>query len=185
MYFDLKNRLPASLQYSLAVLASRVFVKWILKALSDAASCFLSFLSSSDPSSAPESSVILFKSLKRMAFLPAPLVVDGLGMTTAAIRWKQILDAPELGNFTAQQLLREVLTPQYIEAMNKRYETNLKFSRLMEKSAQIENLKTGNVCNFLFYLSFCSPIPPHFGGNFTLSHRFPYRSSRAFRVQTS
>ena len=71
-------------------------------------------------------------------------MLDSLGLTTSAIRWKQILDDPELGNFTAQQLFREVITPQYLEAMNKRYETNLKFSRLMEKSARIENLKTGN-----------------------------------------
>ena len=71
-------------------------------------------------------------------------MLDGLKMTTAAIRWKQLLNDPELGNFTAQQLLREVLTPQYVEAMNKQYTTNLKFSRLMEKSARIEKLKTGN-----------------------------------------
>jgi len=71
-------------------------------------------------------------------------MLDGLKMTTAAVRWKQLLNDPELGNFTAQQLLREVLTPQYVEAMNKQYATNLKFSRLMEKSARIKNLKTGN-----------------------------------------
>ena len=71
-------------------------------------------------------------------------MLDGLGMTTAAIRWKQLQDSPELGNYTAQQLFREVLTPQYLEAMNKQYATNLKFSRLMEKSALVENLKTGN-----------------------------------------
>ena len=71
-------------------------------------------------------------------------MLDSLKMTTAAIRWKQLLNDPELGNFTAQQLLREVLTPQYVEAMNNQYTTNLKFSRLMEKNARIENLKTGN-----------------------------------------
>jgi DNA replication protein DnaC len=71
-------------------------------------------------------------------------MLDSLKMTTAAIRWKQLLNDPELGNFTAQQLLREVITPQYVEAMNKQYATNLKFSRLMERSARIENLKTGN-----------------------------------------
>ena len=70
-------------------------------------------------------------------------MLDSLGMTTAAIRWKQLLDKPEFGNFTAQQLFREVITPQYIEAMDKRYETNLRFSKLMEKNALIENLKTG------------------------------------------
>ena len=71
-------------------------------------------------------------------------MLDSLDMTTAAIQWKKILNDPEFGNYTAQQLLREVITPQYLEVMNKRYETNLKFSRLMEKNARIENLKTGN-----------------------------------------
>jgi len=71
-------------------------------------------------------------------------MLDGLGLTTASIRWNEILNDPELGDFTAQQLFREVLTPQYMEAMNRRYETNLKFSRLINKSARIENLKTGN-----------------------------------------
>jgi DNA replication protein DnaC len=71
-------------------------------------------------------------------------MLDTLGLTTSAIRWKQILDDPDLGNFTAQQLFREVITPQYLEAVNNRYETNLKFSKLMEKSARIEHLKSGN-----------------------------------------
>ena len=71
-------------------------------------------------------------------------MLDTLGLTTSAIRWKQILDGPDLGNFTAQQLFREVITPQYLEAVNNRYETNLKFSKLMEKSARIEHLKSGN-----------------------------------------
>ena len=71
-------------------------------------------------------------------------MLDGLGLTTASIRWNEILNDPELGDFTAQQLFREVLAPQYVEAMNRRYETNLKFSKLINKSARIENLKTGN-----------------------------------------
>ena len=71
-------------------------------------------------------------------------MLDGLGLTTSAIRWRSILESPELGNFSAQQLLREVLTPQYTEAMDRRYETNLKFSKLIDKQAKVENLKTGN-----------------------------------------
>ena len=62
-------------------------------------------------------------------------MLDGLGLTTAAIRWKQILN-PELGNITAQQLFREILIQQYVETMNKRYKTNLKFSKLIEQSAR-------------------------------------------------
>lgn len=72
------------------------------------------------------------------------VMLDGLGLTTSAIRWKGILESPELGNYSAQQLLREVLTPQYIEAMDRRYETNLKLSKLIDRQARIENLKTGN-----------------------------------------
>lgn len=72
------------------------------------------------------------------------VMLDGLGLTTSAIRWRGILESPELGDYSAQQLLREVLTPQYIEAMNRRYETNLKFSRLIDRQARVENLKTGN-----------------------------------------
>ena len=71
-------------------------------------------------------------------------MLDGLGLTTAAIRWKQLLDDPEFGNYTAKQLLREVITPEYIEFKNNQYENNLKYSKLIEKSARIENLKTGN-----------------------------------------
>ena len=71
-------------------------------------------------------------------------MLDDLGLTTSAIRWREILDGPELGNFSAQQLLREILTSQYIEAMDRRYETNLKLSKLIDKQAKVENLKTGN-----------------------------------------
>ena len=59
-------------------------------------------------------------------------MLDGLKLTTAALRWKQLLDDPEFGNFTAQQLLREVITPQYIEALNKQYATNIKFMLVLK-----------------------------------------------------
>ena len=71
-------------------------------------------------------------------------MLDGLGLTTAAIRWRSIQDSPELGNYSSQQLLREILTAQYSEAMNHRYETNLRLSKLIDKQACVENLKTGN-----------------------------------------
>ena len=69
---------------------------------------------------------------------------EDLGMTASLQRWKEILKSPELGNYSAQQMLREVLTPQYVETLNTRYTTNLKFSKLIDKCAQVENLKTGN-----------------------------------------
>ena len=71
-------------------------------------------------------------------------MLDELGLTTAAICWKQLIKSPEYGNYTPKQILLEILTPQYIQAMNDRYMTNLKFSKLIDKSAKIEDLKTGN-----------------------------------------
>ena len=56
-----------------------------------------------------------------------------------------ILHGPELENLSAQQLLREVLEPQYIESMYKRYETNLRLSALIDKSALVSNLVSGSV----------------------------------------
>lgn len=49
-----------------------------------------------------------------------------------------------MGNYTPLQLLREVLEPQYTEVLNNRFQTNLRLSSLINKGAQIENLKTGN-----------------------------------------
>ncbi len=71
-------------------------------------------------------------------------MLDDLGLTTAALRCKELLDSPEFGDFSPVQLLREILTPQYIESMDNRYVTNRKFSRLINKTAKIDNLKTGN-----------------------------------------
>ena len=72
-------------------------------------------------------------------------MLDDLKLPLAAIRWKEILHGPELENLSAQQLLREVLEPQYIESMNNRYETNLRLSALINKSALISNLVSGSV----------------------------------------
>ena len=71
-------------------------------------------------------------------------MLDDLGLTTAALRCKELLESPEFGDFSPVQLLREILTPQYIESMDNRYVTNRKFSRLINKTAKIDNLKTGN-----------------------------------------
>lgn len=72
-------------------------------------------------------------------------MLDDLKLPLAAIRWKEILRGPELENLSAQQLLREVLEPQYIESMNNRYETNLRLSSLIDKSALVSNLVSGSV----------------------------------------
>ncbi len=71
-------------------------------------------------------------------------MLDDLGMTTAAIRWKQVIESPDLSSYTFEQLMREVFTEQYIEAINKRTKGNLNNSKLTNKSAKIENLKSQN-----------------------------------------
>ena len=71
-------------------------------------------------------------------------MLDTLALPVAAQRFAQLSESPELGSYTALQLLREVLEPQYIETLNKRFETNLRLSSLINKGAVAENLKTGN-----------------------------------------
>ena len=55
-------------------------------------------------------------------------MLDTLALPVAAQRFAQLSESPELGSYTALQLLREVLEPQYIETLNKRFETNLRLS---------------------------------------------------------
>ena len=45
-------------------------------------------------------------------------MLDDLNLPLAALRWKEIVAAPELADFTPYQLFREVLEPQYLETMN-------------------------------------------------------------------
>ena len=60
-------------------------------------------------------------------------MLDTLALPVAAQRFAQLSESPELGSYTALQLLREVLEPQYIETLNKRFETNLRLSSLINK----------------------------------------------------
>ena len=46
-------------------------------------------------------------------------MLDTLALPVAAQRFAQLSESPELGSYTALQLLREVLEPQYIETLNK------------------------------------------------------------------
>ena len=71
-------------------------------------------------------------------------MLDELNLPLAAERLTEILSSPELGNYSPQQLLREVIEPQYIESMNRRYITNLRLSRLINKNAQMEELVTSS-----------------------------------------
>ena len=73
--------------------------------------------------------------LEMLDVLELPLVIN---------TFQSLQKSPDLGNYTAIQFLRELLTPQYLEKLNNRFETNLRLSSLINKSAQVENLKTGN-----------------------------------------
>lgn len=71
-------------------------------------------------------------------------MLDTLSLPVAAQRFSELTQSPELGNYTAFQFIREVLEPQYAETLNRRFETNLRLSSLINKGALTENLKTGN-----------------------------------------
>ena len=71
-------------------------------------------------------------------------MLDDLNLPLAALRWRELLNSPELADFTPQQLFRAVLEPQHRETMDNRYRTNLRLSKLIDKSALVENLVTSN-----------------------------------------
>lgn len=71
-------------------------------------------------------------------------MLDTLSLPVAAQRFSELTQSPELVNYTAFQFIREVLEPQYTETLNRRFETNLRLSSLINKGALTENLKTGN-----------------------------------------
>ena len=73
--------------------------------------------------------------LNMMDILDLPLVID---------KYKELIVDPDLGNYSFPQLIRELLTPQYHYKVNRRYETNLRLSKLINKGASIEKLKSGN-----------------------------------------
>ena len=71
-------------------------------------------------------------------------MMDTLGLTLSAQKFNEILNSPELGNYSAVQFVREILVPQYLETINHRFETNLHLSSLINKGALVENPETGN-----------------------------------------
>lgn len=58
-------------------------------------------------------------------------MLDTLSLPVAAQRFAELSKSPEFGSYTALQFIREVLEPQYIETLNKRFETNLRLSSLI------------------------------------------------------
>ena len=61
-------------------------------------------------------------------------MLDELNLPVAAERLTEILNSPELSNYS----------PQYMDTMDRRYMTNLRLSRLINKNAQVENLVTSS-----------------------------------------
>lgn len=47
-------------------------------------------------------------------------MLDELNLSLAAVRWKELSEAPELADLNPHQLFRGVLEPQYLETMNNR-----------------------------------------------------------------
>ena len=60
-------------------------------------------------------------------------MLDTLSLPVAAQRFSELTQSPELVNYTAFQFIREVLEPQYTETLNRRFETNLRLSSLINK----------------------------------------------------
>ena len=79
-----------------------------------------------------------------MSELTIGKMLDELRLPVSALRWEELSNSPELGELAPQQLLREVLEPQYIDTMNTRYETNLRLSKLLNKGASVEDLVTSS-----------------------------------------
>lgn len=71
-------------------------------------------------------------------------MLDALNLPQAAECLTEILNSPESGDYSPQQLLRDVIEPQCMESMNRRYMTNLQLSRLINKNAQVEELVTSS-----------------------------------------
>lgn len=71
-------------------------------------------------------------------------MLDVLDLPLVSARLTEILRSPKLSDYSALQLLREILQPQYIETKNNRFQTNLRLSSLINRGAEVGKLKTGN-----------------------------------------
>lgn len=71
-------------------------------------------------------------------------MLDVLDLPLVSARLTEILRSPKLSDYSALQLFREILQPQYIETKNNRFQTNLRLSSLINRGAEVGKLKTGN-----------------------------------------
>ncbi len=71
-------------------------------------------------------------------------MLDVIGLPLVSQRLNEIIKSPDFSNYSPIQLVHEILQQQYVETKNNHFEVNLRLSSLINKSALIENLKTGN-----------------------------------------
>lgn len=71
-------------------------------------------------------------------------MLDFLNLPISSNRFIELQRSPDLANYNPVQFLREILESQYLDRVASRFETNLRLSSLINKSALIENLHTGN-----------------------------------------
>lgn len=71
-------------------------------------------------------------------------MLDVLNLPLVSQRLNEIVNSPQISNYSPIQLVREILLTQYLETRNSRFETNLRFSSVLNRDARVENLRTGN-----------------------------------------
>lgn len=71
-------------------------------------------------------------------------MLDVLNLPLMSQRLNEIVNSPQISNYSPVQLVREILLTQYLETRNRRFETNLRFSSVLNRDARVENLRTGN-----------------------------------------
>lgn len=70
-------------------------------------------------------------------------MLDALGMTQMSLRLDELVRSPEGVGLTPLQMLREVVSPQYLQHKNEQFKDNLRLSKLIRQDAELENLRTG------------------------------------------
>ena len=71
-------------------------------------------------------------------------MLETLNLPIAAQKLHKLYRSPELANLSTLDFFCEVLSEQYLNTINNRFETNLRLSSLIDRSADVANLKTGN-----------------------------------------
>ena len=71
-------------------------------------------------------------------------ILDYLGLGETRKRLAELYKSPEFSSYNSLQLLREILSVQYISDKNSSFEKSVKLSKVRNISASLENIKTGN-----------------------------------------